>query len=74
MGEAEQGIFVNYRVDKRRDGTYQLYSCFCKPEEFAPYEQIILHLKLEHHITLQEAEVVVHYAKHPIAYPENWMR
>lgn len=74
MEEAECGIFVTYKEEKRGANKYQIYSCSCNPEFYGPYEQTILHLKLEHKFSLQEAEIAVHYAKKPVFDPENWMR
>jgi hypothetical protein len=74
MEEAERGIFVTYKEEQRGTNKYQIYSCSCNPEFYGPYEQIILHLKLEHKFSQQEAEIAVYYAKKPITNPEVWMR
>lgn len=70
----DQGIFVNYKVDERGTQKYQVYSCSCAPNFYGPYEQMILHLKTEHRFTMQEAEIMVHFAKHPRFDTEDWMR
>ena len=73
MEEAERGIFVTYKIEERGTCKYQIYSCSCNPNFFGPYEQMILHLKLEHKFSQQEAEIAIYFSKKPLADPEKWM-
>jgi hypothetical protein len=73
MEENQRGIFVTFFEEVRNGGTYHLYNCSCCKDPFA-YDHMVEHLRKKHGFTLQSAEVIIHYAKHPTVDPDDWMR